>query len=229
MTKTLPRHRPANLALAILPLMLLLAACETPIHAMRASRFPQTVAEAPTVEPRALALALQVSADGQGLTPESLRQANAMLGSQGRLHAQRLSITPFNARGEAFAQRLASALAASGANAPQVLAIPADAERLEVAQRQRWDLELQSEALAVITPDCSVAKPQDWMVHPYRGVGPLGCANRANIARMVSDPRDLTRPRTLEGADGSAAALAVERYQTGELRDLIDINFDNDD
>ena len=56
----------------------------------------------------------------------------------------------------------------------------------------------------------------------------MGCANRANIAAMVSDVRDLRRPRTLAAADGRAAAGAVERYQTGDVRELIDINFNND-
>lgn len=223
-------NRP-NIALSAyalpLALALLLSACETPIHGLRANRFADSEVKAPVVAPRALALALQVSADGQGLTPESLQQANVMLGSQGRLQAQSLSITPFNARGEAVAQRLAKALVASGAQSPRVLSIPTEAGRLETASRQSWDLELQSEALVVRGVECSVADPSAWMVRPYTAIGPLGCANRANIARMTSDPRDLMRPRTLAAADGNAAALAVKRYQEGEIRDLIDIDFDN--
>lgn len=219
----LGRALPAALAIT------LLGACETPLNAIRLGRLSQTEAQAPAVEPRSLALALKLSADSRGLEPESLRQANAMLGSQGRIQSQELSITPFNARGDSFARRLAEALAASGARAPKVLPLPSDGERLAAAARQGWDLELQSEAFVVRTPDCAAAKPNDWMVHPYRGIGALGCANRANIARMAADPRDLMRPRTLEGADGSAAALAIERYQTGEIRDLIDIDFEGDD
>lgn len=210
-----------------LVLALLLSACETPINGLRASRFAGSEVEAPAVVPRALALALQVSADGQGLAPESIKQANVMLSSQGRLQAQRLSITPFNARGEAVAQRLAKALVSSGAQSPKLLPIPAEAARLELASRQRWDIELQSEALVLNTADCRVADPDAWMLRPYTAIGPLGCANRANIARMTSDPRDLVRPRTLAGADGNAAVMATKRYQEGEVRDLIDIDFED--
>lgn len=214
----------------LLPLVLLvaLAGCQSPIHETRAKRFGTGVApQAITAEPRAVALALQIAPDGRGLSPDSLREANAMLSSQGRIETQVLTLTPFNAQGAELAQRLAQALARSGAREPRVEAVPADAQRLAQATDAGWDLELQSEALAVDIPRCGIAKPNEWTIHPYYGVGALGCANRANIARMVSDPRDLSRPRALEGADGKAAAGAVERYQTGETRDLLDIDFDN--
>ena len=60
-------------------------------------------------------------------------------------------------------------------------------------------------------------------------MGALGCANNANIARMVSDPRDLVRPRPLEPGDGEAAVLAVRKYQTGDTEDLVDIDFSQDE
>lgn len=218
----------ASWRLLPLALVVLLAGCQTPLNDVRAKRFGTGVApQAATAEPRAVALALQVAADGRGLAPESLREANAMLSSQGRIETQVLTLTPFNARGADIAQRLAQALARSGAREPRVEAVPADAQRLAQATDAGWDLELQSEALVVDIPRCGIAKPGEWTIHPYYGVGALGCANRANIARMVSDPRDLSRPRTLEGGDGKAAAGAVERYQTGETRDLLDIDFDN--
>ena len=130
-------------------------------------------------------------------------------------------------RGEVLAQRLAQALGRAGARQPRVLGTTLDGERLAQAAEQGWDLELQSEALTLDASRCGIAKPGEVTVHPFYGVGTLGCATRANLARMVSDPRDLSRPRALDGADGKAAAEAVERYQTGETRDLIDINFDN--
>ncbi|SAI74703.1 Type IV pili component [Bordetella ansorpii] len=220
--------RPALWVLLPLATALLLTGCDTPINKVRASRFGNGFApQAIQAEPRAVALALQGTADGQGLTPESLREANALLTRQGRIEQQVLTLTPFNARGEALAQRVALALGRAGAREPRVLATTLDGERLAQAAEQGWDLELQSESLVLDAKHCGVARPNQTTVHPYYGVGALGCANRANLARMVSDPRDLSRPRTLDGADGKAAAEAVERYQTGETRDLIDINFDN--
>ena len=75
-------------------------------------------------------------------------------------------------------------------------------------------LELISEAYVVHAPECVVADPTRWTIEPYEAVGTLGCANNANIAMMVSDPKDLLRPRALEGADGTASNLAVQKYQT---------------
>ncbi|ENO87637.1 CpaD family pilus assembly lipoprotein [Thauera linaloolentis] len=225
---SLHHHRPLARPVLMLGLTLLLTACETPINALRAQRFDQGHQPAvPAVQPRALALALRAAPDGRGLATESVKQANEMLSSQGRLGAQTLTITPFNARGERLAARLATALERSGARKPTVAPL-ADAQRLAEAAANDWDLELQSEAITVDMERCAIADSSNWTIHPFHGIGALGCANRANIARMVSDPQDLQRPRTLDSADGAAAALAVKRYQEGEIRELIDIDFDND-
>ncbi len=207
---------------------LLLAGCQAPLHQLRLNRFANTVPPLPLVEPSALALALSVNPDGASLAPASLRQLNALLTDQGRLSAQTLSITPLTTRGAQMAPRLAAALAAAGASAPQQLAPATDPARLAEAGANGWDLELQSEAMVVRAAPCAIARPQDWTVQPFAGVGQLGCANRANLAAMVSDVRDLRRPRPLAAANGHAAASAVERYQSGDLRELIDINFNND-
>ncbi len=213
----------------LLPLAfaLLLGACESPIHNARTQRFGAADAPlpAPSVQARALALGLQTSPDGRGLSSEALVQANTLLTNQGRLSAQSLSITPLNARGQQLAPRLAAALVRSGARNPHIEPLPTDEKRLADAKAAGWDLELQSEALVRTSTRCSLAGSADWTIHPFEGVGRLGCANQENLARMASDPRDLNRPRVLEGADGRAAAGAVERYQSGDIRDLIDIDF----
>jgi pilus assembly protein CpaD len=219
---------PVRLAACALPL--LLAACETPLNETRAQRFGQAQpAAAYQLEPRALALSLRANADGSALTIDSLQAANALLGRQGRLGQQVLTLTPLNARGAQLAPRLAQALQRSGAQAPRIAEQATDAQQLAQAQEQGWDLELQSEALVVEVADCQIADPNLWAVHPYQGLGALGCANRANLARMVSDPRDLARPRVLAAGDGAHAAAAVQRYQEDDLHELIDISFDEDD
>jgi len=202
-----------------------LAACETSLNQMRMASLGGDAIPSPVVEPRAVALALRVTEDQRGLTEPSLREANRMLFSQGRLQSQTLSITPFNDRGDALAKRLAQALVRSGARPPLVKPRLTDAARLKEAQDNAWDLELQSEALVVSLPDCRVARPDALMLHPYEGMGRLGCATRANLAAMVSDPRDLVRPRTLDGGNGAAAVSAVTRYQEGDIRALVDIDF----
>jgi type IV pilus biogenesis protein CpaD/CtpE len=47
-----------------------------------------------------------------------------------------------------------------------------------------------------------------------------GCWNDANLAKMVADPRDLVRGRTLAPASGPREALAVEAYQRGQTKPL---------
>lgn len=226
---SLPSRATLRLPAVLLAVLLaapLLSGCETPLNSLRAQRMTSTALPAPVVEPSALALALRVSADGKGLEPESLARLNQLLNDQGRLRAQSLSITPFNARGAQLAPRLAAALSAAGANPPQQQPLPTDAARLAGASAGGWDLELQSEAMVLRQVACAIAAPGDWAMHPYTGVGQLGCANRANIAAMVSDVRTLRRPLALAGADGRTAASAVERYQSGQIRELIDINFE---
>lgn len=219
---------PARSPLLALALALLATGCTTQLNDLRAQRFGNAAPPlAAAVAPQAVALALRATPDGLGLMPESLQAANTMLTRQGRIDAQVLTLTPFNARGEQMAPRLAQALARNGAPEPRIAALPTDAQRLAEAAAGGWDLELQSEALAPNIARCSVARPNEWTIHPFHGIGALGCANRANIARMASDPRDLVRPRTLDGADGKAAAGAVHRYQNGNPRDLLDIDFDN--
>lgn len=222
------RHQTILPALLLALTVPLLAGCETAINQARINRFANTPQALPVVEPSALALALRVGADGAGLDPDSLKQLNQLLNDQGRLRAQQLSITPLTARGAQVAPRLAAALVAAGATAPQQLPAATDAARQADASANGWDLELQSEAMVVRGAPCAIARPQDWAIHPFAGVGQLGCANRANLAAMVSDVRDLRRPRTLAAGDGRTAAGAVERYQSGDTRELIDINFNND-
>lgn len=218
-----------SLPIRTLPLLLAvaLAGCETPLNDARLQRQGGLQPPAaPEIKPQVLALGLQAAPSSAGLSAESLRLANELLTRQGRLQAQVLTLTPFNDRGRLLAERLALTLVRSGARPPQVQAVPVDAARLAEAAAQHWDLELRSEALVVTTADCRIADARAVALRPFDGVGALGCANRSNLARMVRDPRDLSRPRVLGPADGKAAAAAIDRYQSGEIRTLIDIDFD---
>ncbi|QLF92009.1 CpaD family pilus assembly lipoprotein [Pseudomonas sp. ABC1] len=211
--------------LSLLALSLLVAGCDHNLNKMRENRFtPYQSAPLPTVSPSAMVTSLKAANSG-GFTAESLENLNTLLRVQGRLSRQTLSLQPYTPSGEQLAQRLASVLRELGAPGEQVVVMPV---RLEAPESQEWDLQVVSEALVVKTPDCSVADADVWTVKPYQSVGPMGCANRSNIARMVSDPSDLVRPRTLDAGDGIAAVNAVTRYYDDEVRELLDIDFQED-
>lgn len=204
------------------------------IHHLRAGNFAQPRDESTTVSVQARALYLKAVPDGSGLTAESMAAANDLLTSQGPIRRQALTIVPLSPAGELIAPRLARALESAGARNPQhgeyQVDGGADSEPAQALAQQHegWDIELISEALVVDASDCVVAMPDLWTVKPYSAVGTLGCANQANIAMMVSDPRDLIRPRALGPTEGRIAAGAVERYLNGEINELIDIDFSGD-
>ncbi|MDQ5891394.1 MAG: pilus assembly protein CpaD [Pseudomonadota bacterium] len=45
---------------------------------------------------------------------------------------------------------------------------------------------------------------------------------------MVAEPRDLIQAKALDSADGVAAVNSIERYHKDEVKELIDINFEED-
>lgn len=95
------------------------------------------------------------------------------------------------------------------------------------AEDVAWDLELRSDAIAVTVPDCKIADPHMWGIKPYSAIGSLGCANRANLALMVADPRDMVQPQALAPVDGIIAEQAVDRYHDDDVKELLDIDFEN--
>ncbi len=71
--------------------------------------------------------------------------------------------------------------------------------------------------VVVIIPDCIPPAPR-------RGERPAityGCANEANLAHMIANPRDLSIGRDIGPADGEALALGNERYRTGKIEPLV--------
>ncbi|MCK9799337.1 CpaD family pilus assembly protein [Pseudomonas sp. MAFF 302030] len=209
----------------LLPLLaatLLLGGCDHQVHNLRESRFaPYVQAQDAVVKPSALMAALHAS-DSGSLTPDSLANLNTLLRSQGRLRNQTLTLRPFTPAGETLARRLASVLQELGTPAHQVILAPV---QLSAAGGNNEDLQVVSEAMVVSVPDCAVADGGNWTVKPFQATGTLGCANRANIARMVADPRDLTRAQALDSGDGTAAVNSVTRYYDDEPRELLDIDF----
>lgn len=206
--------------LPLVTLAVLVSGCDRHLNTLREQRFsPFTPVPQATVAPSALMTSLKASGSGS-FTAESLDNLNSLLAAQGRLHNQHLTLQPYTPSGDRLAQRLAQLLRDQGA--AQVSIRPS---RLEASEARDWDLQVVSEAIVAKIPDCSVANAQVWTVKPYQAVGQLGCASRANIAAMVADPRDLARPRTLDSADGIHAVGAMKRYHEDEVRELLDIDF----
>lgn len=210
---------------ALLASILLISACDSSINRMRVSRLgPFPEAKMPEVKPVALSTYVEVDESG-ALSSDSMTRLNRLLQQQGRLHHQTLMLRPITAQGEAIAPRLAARLQRAGVPTDQIKLLP----RADQHQGLTGDLGILSSALVVQVPDCRIAQTDTWMVKPYASVGPLGCATRANLVRMVADPEDLLHGKPLAGGDGRAAANSVDRYYEDDVRELLDIDFNGDD
>lgn len=201
------------------------------IGALRQTNFAEPREEALSMNVTAKSLYLRAAEGGSGFTDESIEEANKLLLSQGPIRRQVLTVVPLTQTGEKLARRLAEALEEAGAETPKFGSYQAEgtSEAVLPEGAEGFDIELISEAYVVNAPECWVANRDRWTIEPYDSVGTLGCANNANIAVMVSDPRDLLRPRALAPADGTHAARVVKDYQDGETEDLIDIDFSQDE
>lgn len=204
----------------LLTVALLVSGCDRHVNQLRETRFnPLTPVAQATVAPSALVTSLKASGSGS-FTAESLDNLNSLLKAQGRLRNQQLTLQPYTPSGDRLAQRLASVLREQGVGTVSIRPT-----RLDASDAREWDLQVVSEALVVKVPDCSVADASTWTVKPFEAVGPVGCSARANIAAMVSNPKDLVRPATLDSGDGTQAVAAVKRYHDDEVRELLDIDF----
>lgn len=220
-----PPFRPLPLRAAVLTTVFLLAGCgwNKPINDVRMQRFDQPALQPIAVQPSSVSVPLLAAPNGRGFLPESLKQLNIMLKDQGRLSAQTITLIPHSASGEQMAGRLATVLKNAGANPQNVKQM-----RRSTASGQNGDLEVISEALVVKTTRCTINDPNQLMVKPYEAIGSLGCATQNNLAMMVAEPRDLIQAKALDDADGVAAVNSIERYHKGEVKELIDINFEED-
>ena len=68
----------------------------------------------------------------------------------------------------------------------------------------------------VIEPDCDVPKT----IYGPRPTHIWGCSNAVALGRMVVDPQDLERGRTLAPGDGHTLAKGVERYRNDQIKPL---------
>ncbi len=72
--------------------------------------------------------------------------------------------------------------------------------------------------IATVT-SCDAALHSDWLGDVSNSITSLGaCVQANNLAGMVDDPRDLAAPAHLEPADGAVSALAIQRWEQGDVR-----------
>jgi pilus assembly protein CpaD len=110
------------------------------------------------------------------------------------------------------ADRLASALTRQGLLPVIVSARDANAGELRLVIER-------SVAEAVNCPNWSKAPGNDFdnTLH-----SDFGCADAANLAAMIADPRDLVTGRTMGAQTGDAALAPIHRYRTGKIPVLAD-------
>ncbi|MGF1477073.1 MAG: CpaD family pilus assembly lipoprotein [Geminicoccaceae bacterium] len=82
-------------------------------------------------------------------------------------------------------------------------------------------VEVRATTYVTTIPRCDLFS-SDRSLDPIRQPLPgLGCANDANLAAMVADPRDLIDGQPTGPADGHHQAAGVERYHTDKVKDLV--------
>ncbi|WCN15264.1 pilus assembly protein CpaD [Marinomonas mediterranea] len=214
--------------------LLFLSGCDHTVHRLRnGSSEAEKGTPAFVVKPTVSSISLQLQENGS-LKKSALDGVNALLRNQGRLSSQVIRLQPYTDKGNVFASHLKDSLLSLGVQESKLKILPIQYQAttikpdLENDKQDKWDLSLTSEAMVVVTKDCSIEDSQAWSVHSYESIGTLGCANRANIAQMVSDPRDLIRGRTLDDADGVHAVEAMTRYHESDVTPLLDIDFNED-
>lgn len=213
---------PSNVLLATV-IVLSVGGCSEQIHSLRESRLANGEQAQPFNVRESLQSTQVYLNDQNKVREESAAALNTLLSSQGALKNQHLLLIPATDDGVAGAEWIAQKLVANGALTSQI-----DILRKSAAPAESGDLQLISRATVIDIPECT-NDTETWTVNPYAAFNNLGCANRANIARMVSDPRDMARPRVLTPADGVHAQEAIARYHESDTFELINIDFSNDD
>ena len=72
----------------------------------------------------------------------------------------------------------------------------------------------------VVPPNCPDWSKPATSDYSNTAMSNLGCANTSNLGLMVADPSELQRGREPGAADGTASALAIQRYRTDKIKPL---------
>jgi hypothetical protein len=99
---------------------------------------------------------------------------------------------------------------------------PAQPGTSDLARSHNRRVDVTVDGWVIGLPDCP-----DWSREPAHNplnlpLSNLGCATLGNLGRMVADPADLARGRTLGPADATREAEAIVRYRTDKVKELQD-------
>ncbi len=86
------------------------------------------------------------------------------------------------------------------------------------------DVTVVSSRSTPVTPGCPDWSEPNMINNQSRPSSNFGCATAANLMRMVDDPRDLERGRSLAPQPAPSAILAIDRYNADEVKELPDVD-----
>ena len=79
---------------------------------------------------------------------------------------------------------------------------------------------LVAEKFVVVPPNCPDWRKPGTSDYGNTPMSNLGCANAVNLGLMLANPRDLIQGREMGDADGTASALAIQRYRADKIKPL---------
>lgn len=198
--------------ISLLAVTAVLAACSStpPEH-----RLP-TEAHPIHVEKATAHLRIPIASDQQSLAYEDVEDLKAFAAAyRDRGHGEVSIALPVNSDNNDAAIR-------SIAQLKDVL--NANGIRYEWMDGTRYDAQGQSGAPIVamfthyeaVAPDCFRYWNDFGYTHDAPNTANFGCANQANLAMMIADPRDLVEMRRADLSDGLRRSALLEKYRAGE-------------
>jgi pilus assembly protein CpaD len=175
---------------------------------------PRLLAEpaALQVEKTAATHTILVNASGQASASERQR-LNGFIAAIGADRPESLHITVSGPQSEQRLRNVSKLLVADGVVSKKITLVSGTGDRPGA-------IKVAVERYVVRPPQCP-----EWSAEEVAGFdnttrSNFGCANLANFAAMLADPRDLLAPRYSPYGDGTVGAAAIERYQTDKLKEL---------
>lgn len=169
-----------------------------------------------TVEPRVVTIAVNVDDGLQRLAPGEDERVLAFAErwksrGQGLINAAMPDGSSSDAMARSGLDQVRRLLKSSGVS-PSSITVTS----YRAGNDARAPITLSFVTYAASAPDCG----NDWSTnlgYDPRNVGwpEFGCSTQHNLAAMVSNPRDLVEPQTIDPADAARRSVVLEKYREG--------------